>query len=204
MTKCRADVNSDPMNAPQPDPRRAAILDAAWTAFARYGFRKTSMEDIARGAGLSRPALYQYYRNKEDIFRSLAAHYIARSVQDVERELAADRPVPEALAEAFARQGEAIAEVLLTSPHGHELLDIGNATSADIVAEGEVRIAAAYAAWLRGRAAAGALRPGLDPDALGATFVAALHGIKAAATDHAGYLARARMLGRVLGQGLLP
>ncbi|MEM7319164.1 MAG: TetR family transcriptional regulator, partial [Pseudomonadota bacterium] len=31
------------------DPKQKAILEAAWTAFATYGFRKTSMDDIARG-----------------------------------------------------------------------------------------------------------------------------------------------------------
>ena len=33
-----------------PDQRPQAILDAAWHCFAAYGFRKTSMDDIARAA----------------------------------------------------------------------------------------------------------------------------------------------------------
>ncbi|XHE56708.1 TetR/AcrR family transcriptional regulator [Phaeobacter sp. BS34] len=36
------------------DPKQRAILEAAWGGFATYGYRKTSMDDIARRAGMSR------------------------------------------------------------------------------------------------------------------------------------------------------
>ena len=55
--------------------RQKTVLNAAFQAFATYGYRRTSMEDVARVAGLSRTALYQHFRNKEDIFRSLAVNY---------------------------------------------------------------------------------------------------------------------------------
>lgn len=48
--------------------RRRAILDAALACFVQFGYAKTSLDDIARRAGLSRPLLYRKYRNKEDIF----------------------------------------------------------------------------------------------------------------------------------------
>ena len=51
---------------------REAILDAAFRRFARYGYRRTSLGDIADEAGLSRPALYHYFRNKEDVFGALS------------------------------------------------------------------------------------------------------------------------------------
>ena len=67
---------SPSVNPSQPLPdRQDAILDAAFHAFATYGYRRTAMDDIARGAGMSRTALYLHYRNKEDIFRSLALRY---------------------------------------------------------------------------------------------------------------------------------
>ena len=55
-----------------PDPRRGRLLRAALGCFARYGYRRTSMEVIAQAAGMSRPALYQYYRGKEEVFRAAA------------------------------------------------------------------------------------------------------------------------------------
>ena len=48
--------------------RRRAILDAALSCFVQFGYAKTSLDDIARRANLSRPLLYRKFRNKEDIF----------------------------------------------------------------------------------------------------------------------------------------
>ena len=49
--------------------RRAAILDSAAGVFLRYGFEKTSMEDLARAAGLSRQGLYLHFSTKEALFK---------------------------------------------------------------------------------------------------------------------------------------
>lgn len=48
--------------------RRRTILDAARSCFLQFGFAKTSLDDIAKRANLSRPLLYRKYKNKEDIF----------------------------------------------------------------------------------------------------------------------------------------
>jgi AcrR family transcriptional regulator len=52
--------------------RRQQILDAALACFSRRGYHSTSMEDIAREAGLSIGALYTYFSSKEDLFFALA------------------------------------------------------------------------------------------------------------------------------------
>ena len=65
------------------DPKQHAILLSAWQAFATYGFRKTSMDDIARGANMSRPAVYLHFKGKEEIFRSLVQSYYDGAVEDV-------------------------------------------------------------------------------------------------------------------------
>ncbi len=49
------------------------ILAAGYGCFAHHGLRKTTMDDIATAAGMSRPAVYQYVRNKQDVFRRLAS-----------------------------------------------------------------------------------------------------------------------------------
>ncbi len=56
------------------DPRQLAVLDAAVGVFARYGFRKTSMDEVARAAGVSRQGLYLQFANKEDLFRKTLEH----------------------------------------------------------------------------------------------------------------------------------
>ncbi len=48
--------------------KREQILSAASDCLARYGYHKTTMDDIAQRIGLNKTSLYYYYRNKESIF----------------------------------------------------------------------------------------------------------------------------------------
>lgn len=56
------------------DARQLAVLDAAVRVFARYGFRKASMDEVARAAGVSRQGLYLQFANKEELFRKAVEH----------------------------------------------------------------------------------------------------------------------------------
>jgi AcrR family transcriptional regulator len=56
--------------------RRARILVGAMKVFLAYGFQRTTMDDIARAAEISRPALYLLFRNKTDIYRALASGFL--------------------------------------------------------------------------------------------------------------------------------
>jgi TetR/AcrR family transcriptional regulator len=49
------------------------ILDAALEAFAAYGFRGASIDQIAKGAGLSKPNLLYYFRTKEGLYSAVLA-----------------------------------------------------------------------------------------------------------------------------------
>ncbi len=53
------------------DAIRDDILLKAQTLFQTYGFRKTTMEDIARAMGKGKSTLYYYYTSKEDIFKTV-------------------------------------------------------------------------------------------------------------------------------------
>ncbi|CAN5364586.1 hypothetical protein BH11BAC2_BH11BAC2_10040 [soil metagenome] len=48
--------------------RKLKILNAASECFARYGFEKTTLDDIGKIVGLNKASLYYYYVNKENIF----------------------------------------------------------------------------------------------------------------------------------------
>ena len=47
--------------------RKEQIIDAAMAVFARLGFHEARMDDIAQEAGLSKAALYLYYKSKDAI-----------------------------------------------------------------------------------------------------------------------------------------
>src|ERR1700691_1113801 len=52
----------------QDEKRRTQILEAALYCFLTFGFAKTSMDDIARRAGVSRPLIYLKFKNKDELF----------------------------------------------------------------------------------------------------------------------------------------
>lgn len=60
--------------------QREAILVAATAAFLRYGFKKTSMDDVARAAGVSRQGLYLYFDTKDLLFRETLQHLVSHLI----------------------------------------------------------------------------------------------------------------------------
>lgn len=76
---------------PDEDPKQARkrerILDAATGQFVAYGYRKASVDDIARASGVAKGTLYLYYRNKAE----LLVHAVTREKQRYLTRLAALR-----------------------------------------------------------------------------------------------------------------
>ena len=51
--------------------REQRILSAAAERIAHYGYDKTTIEEIARDAGISKGAVYLHFRSKEQLFEAL-------------------------------------------------------------------------------------------------------------------------------------
>ena len=51
--------------------RRRQLLDTAIEVFAARGFHGTSMEDVADGAGVTKPVLYQHFSSKRELYLEL-------------------------------------------------------------------------------------------------------------------------------------
>jgi AcrR family transcriptional regulator len=119
----------------QEDTKRARILDGAMTVFLAYGFQRTTMDDIARTAQVSRPALYLLFRNKTDIYRALAAEFMEECTVQARVALAEDRPLAERLEAAVSCVFDKLLEVE-QSPHGAEILDMKSSLASDIVSAG--------------------------------------------------------------------
>lgn len=70
--------------------------------FARFGYRKASMDDVAREAGISCPGLYLYFSSKPELFRAAVTHGLNRDLAAAARSLAeATRPLANRLVDAF-------------------------------------------------------------------------------------------------------
>lgn len=85
--------------------RRETVLESAlatFATFARFGYRKTSMDEVAGAARISRPGLYFLFTSKEALFRAAVTQALERDIAEVERVLAgADRPLRRRLLESF-------------------------------------------------------------------------------------------------------
>ena len=154
--------------------RLDAILAAAYECFTRHGVRRTTMDDIAATAGMSRPAVYQYVRNKDDAYRRLAERLFTGSLADARR--AAEAPgadLEQRLHDVLATKLELTLKVHRESRHAAELLDTSTKLTGDL-AEAYTREltdvvagALAAAAGPRARAVADvlvALTRGLEAD----------------------------------------
>jgi len=65
--------------------RRERVLAAALELFGRYGFRKASMDEIARSADISRQGLYLHFANKDALFRAAVRQELDTALGDVSR-----------------------------------------------------------------------------------------------------------------------
>ncbi|MFC4244979.1 TetR/AcrR family transcriptional regulator [Gryllotalpicola reticulitermitis] len=82
--------------------RRLDVLDAALGTFTRLGYRKTSMDDIAKEARISRPGLYFLFSSKSNLFREAAERGVGLDLAAAEEALtASDGLASERIIEAF-------------------------------------------------------------------------------------------------------
>ncbi|PBC53119.1 TetR family transcriptional regulator [Rhodococcus sp. ACS1] len=66
MARRRGNVLSDDTEV-----ARGQILKAAESMFQRYGLSKTTMDDIAKEAGVSRPTVYRYFGDRDTLITAL-------------------------------------------------------------------------------------------------------------------------------------
>lgn len=128
-------MNFQQNHSPNYEAKQTAIMEAMSGLVHQYGFSKITMDDIAKASGLSRPALYQFFKNKQDIFRAICQRMCEINLNKMSEVLSSDLPVEERLVQAIVSgKLEMLAEMEATH-HGAELIDLSNDLSSDLVAE---------------------------------------------------------------------
>ncbi|ODS90922.1 MAG: TetR family transcriptional regulator [Comamonas sp. SCN 65-56] len=89
--------------APGYEEQRELILREAARLFAELGYPGTSMNQVAQACGLSKPALYHYFRDKYDLLVQIAEGHIARLQVLVDEVGAQALAPPERLRELIGR-----------------------------------------------------------------------------------------------------
>jgi AcrR family transcriptional regulator len=195
------------MNPPRGDAeaRRAAILDAALRVFGQYGFRRTSMDDIAREAGIGKGTIYLSFTGKEEVFQALSQRLAQQMLAGAE----AARHRPGTTADKLTAMNAAwfgtYAETISRSPHAAELLDAKHRLSADLVADSASRCKRLVRDVLAEAAAAGELDlepAGLTADTAAELLIASARGLESSAASPAAYHRYLDALVRVMVAGL--
>lgn len=70
--------------------RAERILDAASTLILRYGFPKTTIDDIAREAGVGKGTLYQHWKTREALFSALMLREKIAMAEEIRQHLSVD------------------------------------------------------------------------------------------------------------------
>jgi len=111
---------SDVVDGSVPDDPHAALLDAAYDLFSRQGIQRTTMDDVARVAGVSRITVYRRMVSKEALVEQVVLRefrrYFDQFLRDVrEAETVADRVVIGFVGSLKAIRGNPLIAALLTS-----------------------------------------------------------------------------------------
>jgi TetR/AcrR family transcriptional regulator, transcriptional repressor of aconitase len=105
--------------------RRRQILAAALECFLQYGYAKTSLDDVARQAEVSRLLLYVYFKDKKDLFVSLIMEVLDETHEMSKQALRSAVPAREKLQRIVELWSVELYAKAAGTPHGHELLDEG-------------------------------------------------------------------------------
>lgn len=138
-------MNKPEQNVGRVQAKRVAVFDAAAEVFARYGFRRTTMNDIAQAAGISRPALYLMFENKENLFQDLVIHRLNLAIEQALAVLAGEENFQERFVEALLVFEKIFYEPIADSPHGAELMDLSQSLASDVMMKGISRFLGAMA-----------------------------------------------------------
>jgi AcrR family transcriptional regulator len=190
------------------DNPRDRLLAAAEIRFRRFGYKRTTIEDVAGEAGTGKGSLYLHFQSKQDVYMAVVERSLDRFIESAELAVAEPGTAPERLR----------ALVELTAEHyGHdELLHSSLFGESDLV-EGDVARMAAERQRQRIRAvlenmltvgkAEGTVRADIDPTPVAAVLFEigwAIVRSGLTAGDTAQLESWLDILNDIVGLGLLP
>jgi AcrR family transcriptional regulator len=101
--------------------RRDKILDAAEGLFVRRGIRATTTEAVAQAAGMSKVTVYGYFKDKDEMFKAVAARFATRIEDAVLAAFASEGTPARRIAAGLAAKHELVFEVVRASAFAAEL-----------------------------------------------------------------------------------
>ena len=177
---------------PRASEKRRRIIEAAWRLALRSGLRATTMEALAREAGVAKGTLYAHFPDKDAVFDGVVADLLVELAAAFDRGMRSEGAIAQRVGAALAGKYGVIARTIEGSPHATEILDAHHRFAPRVAAfdqrvEGEVAAALASAGVV-------------DPAALARIVIGAAGGVARAfpgaeATERAIRLVCRRLIG---------
>jgi TetR/AcrR family transcriptional regulator of autoinduction and epiphytic fitness len=186
------------LTRPAPDARQRRLLDAALATFTRFGFRKTSMEEVARAAHVSRQGLYLHFPTKEALFRAVIQHAVEAGLALARARIGDDdRTIEERLIGAFDEwTGRYVGMV------GENVADLHEATAllgGEVIAEHDERFLELIVKAIKGSKLPAAFKAHqISARQLAETLHAVARGLKHSCTSRADFVERMGVAVRAL------
>ena len=102
--------------------KRDAILHAAWALIRHYGYSKTTIDDIARKAGVGKGTVYLYFRSKTDIMLALTDLTNQRITSELERIASDDKPPEDRLRACVVYRVMTLFDLVHKYPHSEDVI----------------------------------------------------------------------------------
>lgn len=150
------------------------VIAAGADLFMRYGFRRTTMGQIAASAGISRPTLYQHFPGKEDVYEAAVLYLNDIRMAEIAKALAGVTVVSERLYTACDLWLVRVYELQQSIPDARDMDDLSFPVVRKVYRDLEDLIA-------RLIGEGGASRLPASPEELAAVLVFAIRGMGACA-----------------------
>lgn len=103
------------------------MLEKALEVFLQYGYRKTSLDQIAQAAGFSRQTLYQRYKSKQNLFKVSVIYFMESSLYKASLHLKDEKiQFEKRLFETFNLWGGHCMQQMHASAHLEEIISVTN------------------------------------------------------------------------------
>ena len=106
------------------DDKKDAILQAAWGLIRHYGYTKTTIDDIAKKAGIGKGTVYLHFKSKADIMLGLVELTNDRIIADLETIVARNTSPSTRLRESLLHRIMTLFDIVHRYPHGEDVISL--------------------------------------------------------------------------------
>ncbi|MBI5118436.1 TetR/AcrR family transcriptional regulator [Candidatus Poribacteria bacterium] len=176
------------MNEKRDQNTREAIIEASMRLFAKRGYHGTSVAQIAEATGLTKGALYWYFKGKEDLFLTVLDYIKDRWQNSILSKVDASQGAVEKLERLFDASSEMVAST--TNPYSMHLFLVSAGAQPEM-GDFENAIRSAYAGYVESLAGTiragqedGEIRKDADAESIAVGIIGCLEGIVLQARLH--------------------